>query len=451
MIVVKNNKRLGELSQDSNQICFSYDIEIDHNEYLPGLNKPINRAIKLFPVFENLLPEHEQLTILKEKHSIINEIDVLLHLYDIHGSLEFYSEDEFSSIELKPYVQFDYSDVADTVLQNNYIYPNILDYRLDIPDDILYPKELKEGRAMGLSGFQYKFSVIIDHSAKVISNCADSTAHYLMKPFSPSFHKFDKLSDSTQGYIPYLLINEHIFMTMARDFGFNVPYNAIIKDGIDYHYVIKRYDRFEDSKIDHAEFLTLLNKHSDQKYKITIKEIFHKAQEYLDFDGLLELFEFIVFSIIIGHGDLHAKNISLINKSNASDETKKQLAPYYDISTTDIYKGLDSNDIGMKIKNKQSKITYSDLIWIAGTVGIEESVAKTSIDKLCTMFIDGFEEYIVKLPNEVKTLLVKVNRSHKNALDDVFYKYYRKRVKYINKMLLVKSVMTDKPKSPWQQ
>ena len=68
-------------------------------------------------------------------------------------------------------------------------------------------------------------------------------------------------------------------MSLARDFGFSVPYNGIIKHDSDYHYIIKRFDRHGELKIDH-EILTLMNKNSDQKYKVSMRS-FGTAKMYI--------------------------------------------------------------------------------------------------------------------------------------------------------------------------
>ena len=98
-----------------------------------------------------------------------------------------------------------------------------------------------------------------------------------MKPYSKYYTTYVP-NNKDRSYIPYLLINEHLFMSLALDFGFSIPYNAIIKHGSDYHYIIKRFDRYGELKIDHHELLTLMNKNSDQKYKVTMKDVMETAK-----------------------------------------------------------------------------------------------------------------------------------------------------------------------------
>ncbi|MCT7575353.1 type II toxin-antitoxin system HipA family toxin [Aliarcobacter butzleri] len=444
--IVKNNKPFGVLTQADNNITFEYDNSIQKKNYLPGLKEKINNSKVLFPLFNNMLPEHEQKNLLLKKHNITNDIDILPYLDNIHGTFEFYTEDKYKTFTPKDYEEFIYNEKIDEILSNNYKFPNILsDYTLNIDTNILYPTELVNSKVIGLSGFQYKFSVIIDETTKTITHDSSKSSNYFMKPFSKyqSIYNF-KDKDKDKSYIPYLLINEHLFMTLARDFGFKVPYNGIIKNEMDYHYIIKRYDRYSDTKIDHTEILTLMDKVSTEKYNINMQELFKTAQKYIDEVEQLLLFKFIIFSVVIAHGDLHAKNLSLINKSNKSSEELKQLSPFYDISTTKIYKDTKANDIGLKIINKKSNIDRTLLLKFANIIDIEKSCAETLIDEVCIKFIDSFMNYINKLPNEIKGLPFNTGQYSKSTFENVFKKYYKQRVSYINEKLIDKKRVTQK-------
>ena len=442
--IVKNNKPFGVLTQANNNITFEYDNSIQKKNYLPGLKEKINNSKVLFPLFNNMLPEHEQKNLLLKKHNITNDIDILSYLDNIHGTFEFYTEDKYKTFTPKDYEEFIYNEKIDEILSNNYKFPNILsDYTLNIDTNILYPTELVNSKVIGLSGFQYKFSVIIDETTKTITHDSSKSSNYFMKPFS-KYQSIYNFKDKDKSYIPYLLINEHLFMTLARDFGFKVPYNGIIKNEMDYHYIIKRYDRYSDTKIDHPEILTLMDKVSTEKYNINMQELFKTAQKYIDEVEQLLLFKFIIFSVVIAHGDLHAKNLSLINKSNKSSEELKQLSPFYDISTTKIYKDTKANDIGLKIINKKSNIDRTLLLKFANIIDIEKSCAETLIDEVCTKFIDSFMNYINKLPNEIKGLPFNTGQYSKSTFENVFRKYYKQRVSYINEKLIDKKRVTQK-------
>ncbi len=437
IFVVKNKQFIGTLSQEYGKIRFVYSDEIPENSYLQGLLEKENTSNTLFPIFENMLPEFEQVNFIKSQNNITTEIEVLLYLSDIHGSYEFYKEEEFKELDLQEQNTFNFNDVKDEILGNNYTFPNILEYSLDIDDAILYPSGLANSKIIGLSGYQYKFSIIKDDDKVSITYDASKSSNYFMKPYSKYYTTYVP-NNKDRSYIPYLLINEHLFMSLAFDFGFSIPYNAIIKHGSDYHYIIKRFDRYGELKIDHHELLTLMNKNSDQKYKVTMKDVMETAKEYISKEQLVELYRFIVFSVVIGHGDLHAKNISLIYSSNKFDEKTMQLSPFYDISTTKIYKDTKINDVGLKIGNKTSKIKKVDLLQLASWIDIEVTLAENLVEQTSKQFIDSFESYIEKLPANIKALPYHTSKyGGQKPFEVVLKEYYKNQVESINKNILL--------------
>jgi len=64
-----------------------------------------------------------------------------------------------------------------------------------------------------------------------------------------------------------------------------------------------------------------------------------------------DVFCFMVYASLIKHGDLHAKNIGLIEIG----ENKWALAPLYDIISTYPYEGKKSDDFGIAFDYKNPK------------------------------------------------------------------------------------------------
>ncbi|MFA7083999.1 MAG: HipA domain-containing protein [Arcobacteraceae bacterium] len=443
IFVVKNQQLLGQLKQSNEKIIFTYNSSIDKSQYIKSLKEEENISTSLFPIFENMLPEFEQLNLLKAQKNITSQIEVLLYLSDIHGSYEFYSEEDFIKLQLQKQTIFQFNEVKHEILDNNYTFPNILEYSLDIDESILYPNGLVNSKVIGLSGYQYKFSVIKNDENRTIHYDLSKNSNYFIKPYSKYYTTYAPL-DKERSYIPYLLINEHIFMTLARDFGFDIPYNAILKHGNDYHYIIKRFDRFQTSKIDHHEILTLMNKNSYQKYKVTMREVLEVAKKYISNEQLIELYRFIVFSVIIGHGDLHAKNISLIYSSNQFNEDKMVLSPFYDISTTKIYKDTKHNDIGLKIGKKTSNLKKIDLIKLADFIEISEEFANKEIEQITKQFINTFENYINNLPANIKALPYYTSKyGGQKPFEVVLKEYYLSRVETLSVNMLSTSFSRD--------
>ena len=118
VFVVKNKQFLGTLIEDSAKIKFIYSDEISVDSYLHGLKEKENISSALFPIFENMLPEFEQVNFIKAQNNITTEIEVLLYLSDIHGSYEFYTQDQFEKLELKEQNSFVFNDVKEEILDS---------------------------------------------------------------------------------------------------------------------------------------------------------------------------------------------------------------------------------------------------------------------------------------------------------------------------------------------
>ena len=449
--VIKNSKLLGILSQSEEGFNFTYEDNIKNSAYLVYLKRKSNDSKEIFYVFENLIPESDIVKNIKYKNHIKNEIEVLLYLDNIHGSFEFYREKEFKHLQLSKTKIFQYEDVREEVLDCNYIFPNILeDYTFtDINNNHLHPVELDElatKTTIGLSGVQYKFAISLDKERKEIRLSEQKNDLYFIKPYNKQRSTYIKRGDNSN-YLPFLLVNEHIFMTIARDYGFKIPYNAIIKEGIDYHYIIKRFDNYHGLKIDHIDFLTFLGKLSSQKYDIKIEELIKRVLPVLSAQDMLILYKFLVFSVIIGHGDLHAKNLSMISKSNNINETELIISPFYDIASTKIYgKNTHNNDIGLKIASQlKAHITREDLLLLSEKMHIDINVASKTIDDFSKKFIIDFKElYVEKLPSNIKALpFYHLNGYGFDTFEVVLLKYYDNKKKEIKKYLKVNISLVD--------
>jgi hypothetical protein len=66
-----------------------------------------------------------------------------------------------------------------------------------------------------------------------------------------------------------------------NELNFDVPYTALIKGGKEFHYIVKRYDRFDNYKYHQKDFAQYLAMASDKKYNSTSEELFIKINEVL--------------------------------------------------------------------------------------------------------------------------------------------------------------------------
>lgn len=205
---------------------------------------------------------------------------------------------------------------------------------------------------------------------------------------------------------------------------------------MEYHYLVRYFDRYKSYKIDKKEFSSFLNLNSENKYKTTTEKLFKKAIEILDYNDRLRLLDYFFYSFVIKHSDLHTKNISILYENG-----KYILAPLYDICSTGIYKGFPFES-GLLINGKNKNILFDDFLKICNVANIKESDFKDNAKFILNTYFDKMPEYI----NEVKKLNLAflINNYKTITLGEVFDKYYNKRIDELKKWLDFFDIKTSK-------
>ena len=190
-----------------------------------------------------------------------------------------------------------------------------------------------------LGGSQLKFSMI-ERGGKFTLD--DGDEEWIIKPPHPNH--------------PNVPANEYTMMRLAAAAGIQTPEVKLVKlDDIDlaglsgfsipqgetWAYAVKRYDRTAEGRVHVEDFAQVFNVYADQEYKATnydtigrlIFDIFPNR-----FEQLAEFIRRLVVNILIGNGDAHLKNWSVIY----SDKVTPQLSPAYDLVSTIHYVQNDS-------------------------------------------------------------------------------------------------------------
>jgi serine/threonine-protein kinase HipA len=153
---------------------------------------------------------------------------------------------------------------------------------------------------------------------------ASRNARYIVKFPPPDF--------------PGLPQNEAACMTLARKCGLRAPKQKV-DEGV---YIVERFDRVIAEKgifkkIHVEDMLQVMNLFPHSKYGLDFVEIC-QAMENLEVSiaGILETIKLYAFCYMVGNGDLHAKNVSLVRKSDGQWTP----SPAYDIVSTLPYKDV---------------------------------------------------------------------------------------------------------------
>ena len=208
---------------------------------------------------------------------------------------------------------------------------------------------------LSISGVQPKLSVKLDKKKNMLITVAKG-GEYILKP-------------QTLVY-PNIPENEQCCMDIAEVFGIPVPEHCILplKDN-SLAYVVKRYDRNKSEKYHQEDFQQILEK--DDKYVGSVEEICRKLYAISAVPGLdvQLLYERVVFNFLIGNGDAHFKNYSVITYNDVD----RRLAPAYDLvcSKLVIPKGRDS---ALTINGKQNNLRRKDFDILADYFKIPEKV-----------------------------------------------------------------------------
>ena len=377
------------------------------NSFLINLSQPISTiplSIEYFdfkeipPIFEENIPEGINREIIEIGAHTSDDFDLLTLLDDNIGDLFFTKTQEmFTNNDYKKNPSY-LSSLDEILGENNRI--NILkDFKIQIQDKQIFPEghdlsKLEMKQTHGISGFQYKKLVNIDFENKEITSDTENSNIYIFKPYSKA-----KANPNNENYFPHISINEHLFMSFAKnELGFRVPYSAIIKRENDdeFHYIVKRFDRLGTNRYAKTTFAPYLGLISSTKYDTTSEKMFTRiAEELISPKERMKLLKHYAYSVIIQHEDMHTKNLSLIIESS-----KVFFSPLYDIACTGIYDTTKKLDSTLTINGKSKNIRPNDFKVLCKILNVDFKEFKIEVSLIASIYKGRLPIYI----NEIKTL-----------------------------------------------
>ncbi len=416
--VFKSAELVGFLGHEVGRYLFEYEKSYK-GKALDGLPKEtVLTSATLFPIFENLIPESDRRdAYLKEGKSLV---EILLELENTHGDFDFVSVDKLYAYENDYSHRKSWVLVKDKVLERQE-FVNILDFKIEIEKELLKEK----GKHSSLSGYQNKIDVNIDFETGTITQ--SNEALYLLKPYNAQSAIYD-FKDKNQTYLPFMGLNEHLFMSFAKNaYGFDVPWSGVVAGEKDFHYVVKRYDRYNGYKYEQRDFAQIMNIKSDQKYFTTSERLFDAIGEVVKSkEEKVRFLEFYIFSFVIEHADLHVKNISIINIG----KDKYRLSPLYDLISNGVYRG-DSDELGLPLGGKRHNISMDDFYELSARMGVSKLQTKKSLKKIVDIFVEEFPFYIEKC-RKIELydgLKIQKSRYSFSSFLESLEKFYSRRVK----------------------
>lgn len=329
---------VGTLVQDdSGQLRFTYHetwladpASVPISQSLPLRSEPFNHR-ETRPFFAGLLPEAEKRELVARALGVSDRNDFAL--LDRIGGECAGAITLLHSGETPPPV----SKEADYRLLDDGELRRILDV---LPDRPLLAGE--EGVRLSLAGAQDKLPVLVVDGRIALPLHGAPSTHIL----KPPIRRFEDT-----------VFNEGFCLALAKAIGLDVAAAEIRAVGDRPFLLVARYDRARGRdgavrRLHQEDFCQALGIVPELKYQSeggpNLRQCFElvrnaAARPVVD---LVRLLDAVLFNLLIGNRDAHGKNFSLL----LTDEGL-QLAPLYDVVSTDVYPGL-SPRLAMKIGGK---------------------------------------------------------------------------------------------------
>jgi len=249
-----------------------------------------------------------------------------------------------------------------------------------------------------LAGVQLKFSAAMDASGGLTIPATGVGGDWIIKLPSPEYEAVPE--------------NEFSMMTLARMVGIDVPPIELIDigavknlpDGIErlgsHAFIIERFDRTSDSGTMHIEdFAQVFGVYPEEKYKTArmrnLAQVLAAEGSQAD---IAELVRRIVFNALIGNGDMHLKNWSVIYP----DGRTAAIAPAYDFVSTVPY--IPGDSFALKISRTKDfpEITEDEFIHLAAKAALPEKLVLDTVRETVNLFHEKWQSEKGNLPMTAK-------------------------------------------------
>lgn len=282
-------------------------------------------------------------------------------------------------------------------------------------DGELWPVDITEGDKQSddehhenalrfsLAGVQLKFSAITNAAGGLTIPATGAGGSWIVK--LPS-REYDGVPE-----------NEFSMMKLASMIGMNVPaidlvsLDAIknVPAGIEQigrdAFVIERFDRLTDGGRVHVEdFAQVFDVYAEDKYKrASMRNIAQVIAAEGSTEDLVEFVRRLTFSMIVGNGDMHLKNWSLIYP----DRRHASLAPAYDFVSTIPYIPEDGTGLNVSRSKNFTDFNVDELSHFAVKAAIPKKMVLDTAKDTVSAFHEvwGREASNLPMSKEVRTAI----------------------------------------------
>lgn len=225
-----------------------------------------------------------------------------------------------------------------------------------------------------VTGVQAKLSMDLEHDAQghvQRLTIVGVMGRYILKPQTEQFERLPEMENLTMHLAEIARIP-------------TVPHALIRFEDGELNYITRRIDRTDDGrKLPMEDMCQLAGRLTEQKYQGSYEMIAKLIARYSSAAKLdiVNFWEQVLFSWIVGNADMHLKNFSLI-----SDKPGKYvLTPTYDQVSTAIVMPEDTEELALPLNGFQKKLMAMDFVQAMEATGVSGQMAQRIISRFSTL------------------------------------------------------------------
>ena len=225
-----------------------------------------------------------------------------------------------------------------------------------------------------VTGVQAKLSMDLEHDAYGRAQrltIVGVMGRYILKPQTEQFERLPEIEDLTM----HLAEIAHIP---------TVPHALIRFEDGELNYITRRIDRTNNGqKLPMEDMCQLSGRLTEQKYQASYETIARLIDRYSSVPKLdmINFWEQVVFSWIVGNADMHLKNFSLISEK----PNKHVLSPTYDQVSTAIVMPEDTDELALPLNGFQKKLLAMDFVQAMENTGLTNQMAQRILNRFVSL------------------------------------------------------------------
>jgi serine/threonine-protein kinase HipA len=250
-----------------------------------------------------------------------------------------------------------------------------------------------------LAGVQLKFSAVKDSHGGLTIPAKGVGGDWIVKLPSSQF--------------PLVPENEFSMMSLARKVGIDTPRIELIEvgaianlpDGIEQFgpraFLIERFDRSKDGAVHIEDFAQVFGVYPDDKYKkASFRSLLSVVASESDHHDVAEFIRRLTFNVLIGNGDMHLKNWSLIYR----DRRRARLSPAYDFVSTLPYIPNDRSALRFSRTKDFAGYTFDELEHLAARTALPRKLVTETASETVHRFMELWRNEKESLPLEKRVV-----------------------------------------------